>query len=38
MPREARDKAMETPQTGGGKEPQPPTPEREKAAGMDLGL
>ena len=38
MPREAREKAMETPQTGVGKTPEPPAPEREKSAGMDLGL
>ena len=37
-PREAQDKAMETPQTGVGKEPEPPAPAREKSAGMDLGL
>ena len=38
MPREARDKPMDTPKTGARKEAQPPTPEREKAAGMDVGL
>ena len=38
MPREARDKAMEAPQTGAGKAPEPPPPEREKSAGMALGL
>ena len=38
MPREARESAMETPQTGAGKAPEPPAPEREKSAGMDLGL
>ena len=37
MPREAPDKAMETPQTGAGKTPEPLAPEREKSAGMDLG-
>ena len=38
MPREARESAMETPKTGAGKAPEPPAPEREKSAGMDLGL
>ena len=38
MPREARDKAMEPAQTGAGKVPEPPAPERERASGMDLGL
>ena len=38
MPRKAPDKAVETPQRGVGKTPEPPAPEREKSAGMDLGL
>ena len=38
MPREAPDKPMETPQTGAGNVPEPPAPEWEKSAGMDLGL
>ena len=38
MPREAPDKAMETPQTGAGKALEPPAPEREKSAGLDIGL
>ena len=38
MTREAPGKAMETPQTGVGKTPEPPAPEREKSAGTDLGL
>ena len=38
MPREARDNAINTPQTGAGKAPEAPAPEREKSAGMDLGV
>ena len=38
MPRETPDKGMEPPSAGGGKEPEPSVLERDKAAGMDLGL
>lgn len=38
MPREARDKAMEAPQTDARKAPEPPPLERQTSAGMKLGL
>ena len=38
MPRETRDKVMETPHIGAGKAPEPLALEREKATGMELGL
>ena len=38
IPREARDGAMETPQTDAETEPEPSAPECERSAGMDLGL
>ena len=38
MSREARYQTIETPRTGAEKEPESPAPEREKAAGVGLGL